>query len=126
MAERHLSEASLQEQAMPFISIQLQAVLGTYPVCLVSGRTHSPCASQEDLTNFINTQFERCSKRPGMALGFYADVVAPSLKFQDMLDQKTAYSVGETLRLAGAQVLDMEPDDLQLLVTHRRVIRMLT
>jgi hypothetical protein len=93
-----------------------QGMLG-YPVCLVSGQTRSPYASQEELNNFIDTQFERCGKRPEMALGFYADVVAPSLKFQDMLDQKTAYSVGETLRLAGSQVLDMEPDDLQLLVT---------
>jgi len=55
-------------------------------------------------------------KRPEMALGFYADVVAQSLKFQDLLDLKTAYSVGESLRLAGSLVLDMEPDDLQLLV----------
>lgn len=92
-----------------------QGSLG-YPVCLVSGQSRSPYASDAERDNFIETQLERCGKRPEMALGFYADIVAQSLKFQDLLDQKTAYSVGETLRLAGSLVLDMEADDLQLLV----------
>jgi hypothetical protein len=87
-----------------------------YPVCLVSGQSRSPYASQEELTNFIETQLERCGKRPEMALGFYADVVAQGLKFQDLANLKTAYSVGESLRLAGSLVLDMEPEDLQILV----------
>jgi hypothetical protein len=87
-----------------------------FPVCLVSGQSRSPYASQTELDNFRDTQRERCGKPPEMALGFYADVIAQSLKFQDLLDQTTAYSVGETLRLAGSRELDMEPDDLQLLV----------
>jgi Lhr-like helicase len=92
-----------------------QGVLG-YPVCLVSGQSRSPYASQAELDNFRDNQLERCGRQPEMALGFYADIVAHSLKFQDMADLTTAYSVGETLRLAGSLVLDMEPDDLQLLV----------
>jgi hypothetical protein len=92
-----------------------QGSLG-YPVCLVSGQSRSPYASQEELSNFIETQVERCGKQPEMALGFYADVIAQGLKFQDLADLKTAYSVGESLRLAGSLVLDMEPEDLQLLV----------
>jgi hypothetical protein len=92
-----------------------QGILG-YPVCLVSGQSRSPYASQEELNNFMENQLERCGTRPEMALGFYADVVAQGLKFQDLLDTTTAYSVGETLRLAGSLVLDMEPDDLLLLV----------
>lgn len=92
-----------------------QSSLG-YPVCLVSGQSRSPYASDAEKANFIETQLERCGKQPEMALGFYADVVAQCLKFQDLPDQRTAYSLGETLRLAGSLVLDMEPDDLQLLV----------
>lgn len=87
-----------------------------YPVCLVSGQSRSPYASEAELKNFQENQMERCGKPPEMALGFYADIVAHSLKFQDMADQTSAYSVGEALRLAGSLVLDMEPDDLQLLV----------
>jgi hypothetical protein len=92
-----------------------QGIFG-YPVCLVSGQSRSPYASQEELNNFRETQLERCGTAPEMALGLYADVVAHALKFQDMTDQASAYSVGESLRLGGALVLDMEPDDLQLLV----------
>ncbi|MES2438547.1 MAG: DEAD/DEAH box helicase [Verrucomicrobiota bacterium] len=92
-----------------------QGIFG-YPVCLVSGQSRSPYASQEELSNFRENQLERCGTAPEMALGLYADVVAHALKFQDMTDQVSAYSVGESLRLAGALVLDMEPDDLQLLV----------
>jgi hypothetical protein len=93
----------------------LQGILG-YPVCVVSGQSRSPYASQEELNNFIRNQTERCGTAPEMALGFYADVIAQGFKFQDLPDQKTAYSVGESLRLAGALLLDMEPDDLQILV----------
>jgi hypothetical protein len=92
-----------------------QGLLG-YPVCMVSGQSRSPYASQAELDNFRDGQLERCGKAPEMSLGFYADIVAHSLKFQDITDQALAYSVGEAIRLAGAQVLDMEPDDLQLLV----------
>lgn len=92
-----------------------QGKLG-YPVCLVSGQSRSPYASQAELENFRENQMERCGTAPEMALGFYADVIAHSLKFQDMADQKAAYSVGEALRLAGSRVLDMEPEDLQVLV----------
>lgn len=92
-----------------------QGSLG-YPVCLVSGQSRSPYASQEELNNFMENQLERCGTSPEMALGFYADVVAQGLRFQDLSDKKTAYSVGETLRLAGSLVLDMEPDDLLLLM----------
>ena len=75
-----------------------QGIFG-YPVCLVSGQSRSPYASQEELNNFRETQLERCGTAPEMALGLYADVVAHALKFQDMTDQASAYSVGESLRL---------------------------
>lgn len=92
-----------------------QGLLG-YPVCMVSGQSRSPYASQTELDNFRDTQLERCGKAPEMSLGFYADIVAHSIKFQDLADQSLAYSVGEAIRLASSTVLDMEPDDLQLLV----------
>ena len=92
-----------------------QGTLG-YPVCLVTGQSRSPYSSQEELRNFSDSQLERCGKRPEMALGFYADVVAQCSKLQDMPDQTAAYSIGEIIRLAGSRELDMEPDDLQLLV----------
>jgi hypothetical protein len=92
-----------------------QGQLG-YPVCMVSGQSRSPYSSQAELDNFRDNQLERCGTAPEMSLGFYADIVAHSLKFQDMPDQALAYSVGEAIRLAGSQILDMELDDLHLLV----------
>jgi hypothetical protein len=48
-------------------------------------------------------------------VAFYADIVADSLTIQDLPDLSVAYSVIEGLRLAGAQILEMEVEDLQVL-----------
>lgn len=87
-----------------------------YLVCLVSGQSRSPYASEAELDSFRKHQTERCGRPPEESLGFYADVVADCLKIQDLPDHRLAYSIGESLRLAGSLVLDMEPEDLQLLV----------
>lgn len=87
-----------------------------YPVCLISGQSRSPYASQAEIDNFRETHIERYGKSPEMSLCFFADVVAESIKIHNFDDQQAAYSVGEALRLAGALTLDMEPEDLQLLV----------
>lgn len=85
-----------------------------YPVCLVSGISRSPLASQTELDNFREHQRDRHKKDP-QNVAFYADVVADALSFQDLPNLQVAYSVVEGLRLASAQVLEMEIEDLQIL-----------
>ena len=85
-----------------------------YPLCLVSGISRSPLASPTELENFREHQRERHKKDP-QNVAFYADIVADSLSFQDLPNLGSAYSVVEGIRLAAAQILEMEIEDLQIL-----------
>ncbi|MCC6356514.1 MAG: DUF1998 domain-containing protein, partial [Verrucomicrobiae bacterium] len=85
-----------------------------YPVCTVTGQSRSPFASGAEMENFRDSHRERYGREPGN-VGFYADVVADALLLRDCADAATAYSVAETLRLAAAELLDMEVEDLQVL-----------
>jgi hypothetical protein len=86
-----------------------------YPVCDICGYSVSPLSSQLQITQFRSSHEERCGKKPEN-IGFYADVVADSLRLHDLPDSTVAYSVLESLRMAASQVLDMHIEDLQLLV----------
>lgn len=86
-----------------------------YPVCMVCGQSMSPFSSAEALRKFREAHQERCG-RALTNVGFYADVVADALVLTGLADQKSAYSLLETLRIAGTQVLDMHMEDLQVLV----------
>ena len=85
-----------------------------FPVCLVSGSSRSPLASDTELENFREHHRERYNKEP-QNVAFYADVVADSLCLQDLPNLGVAYSVVEALRLAAAEILEMEVEDLQVL-----------
>jgi SOS-response transcriptional repressor LexA len=86
-----------------------------YPVCTVCGQSISPLSSDIQHEHFNKNHEERCGRKV-MPIGFYADVVADALTLPSCTDQKTAYSVLETLRMAAVQVLDMTMEDLQVLV----------
>jgi len=88
-----------------------------YPVCLVSGNSRSPYASQAELDNFRENQVKYCGQPPEEHLGFYADAVCDSLKLQELPSRNHAYTAGECLRIAATAILEMELDDIQLLVT---------
>lgn len=85
-----------------------------YPVCRVCGQSRSPFASEAELENFHEDHIERCG-REVENIGFYADIVADCLVLKACADRTEAYSLAESLRLAASHVLDMEPEDLQLL-----------
>ncbi len=86
-----------------------------YPVCIVCGQSMSPLASDRQWDQFEKDHHQRCGRKP-VPVGFYADVVADVLSLPACVDQKTAYSVLEALRMAATQVLDMHMEDLQVLV----------
>ena len=85
-----------------------------YPLCLVCGQSRSPLASQADREQFAADHRERCG-RPVEAAGFFADVVADSIRLEDCENREEAYSVAEALRKGAAEILEMELDDLQVL-----------
>jgi hypothetical protein len=92
-------------------------VLG-YPVCRVCGQSRSPLASQADLARFATDHLNRCRK-PVENVGFFADVISDAIALNDCPDREEAYSVMESLRLGAAEVLEMEPEDLQVLVVGK-------
>ncbi len=85
-----------------------------YPLCLVSGISRSPLASQTELDDFRAHQLEKHKKEP-QNVAFFADIVADALTLHDLPNLPVAYSVIEGLRLAAAQILEMEVEDLQVL-----------
>ncbi|HHV61974.1 MAG TPA: DEAD/DEAH box helicase [Firmicutes bacterium] len=86
-----------------------------YPLCLVSGQSRSPLASDRELEEFSNNQQERYGQ-PVEPVGFFADIIADALCLPGLPDRKEAYSVLEALRTGMSHVLEMERDDLEILV----------
>jgi hypothetical protein len=86
-----------------------------YPVCVNCGQSLSPLSSAKQKQQFQESHHERCGA-PAERIGFFADVVADALTLQACPDQRTAYSLLETLRMAAAEVLDMTIEDLQILI----------
>jgi ATP-dependent helicase YprA (DUF1998 family)/SOS-response transcriptional repressor LexA len=85
-----------------------------YPVCIVCGATRSPYASPKEHHDFTDWHVKHCGRRP-LWLALTANVVADAMHVQDLDDQGDAANLGEALRLGASQVLEMEPDDLQIL-----------
>jgi len=85
-----------------------------YPVCIVCGATRSPYASPREHQDFTDWHLKHCGRRP-LWLALTANVVADALHVHDLDDQGDAANLGEALRLGASQVLEMEPDDLQIL-----------
>ncbi len=85
-----------------------------YPVCIVCGATRSPYASPKEHQDFTDWHLKHCGRRP-LWLALTANVVADALHVHDLDDQGDAANLGEALRLGASQVLEMEPEDLQIL-----------
>jgi ATP-dependent helicase YprA (DUF1998 family) len=85
-----------------------------YPVCIVCGATRSPYASPKEHQDFGDWHLKHCGRRPQW-LALTANVIADALHVHDLDDQGDAANLGEALRLGASQVLEMEPDDLQIL-----------
>lgn len=86
-----------------------------YPVCLVCGASRSALSSNKELMSFSELHAERCGQ-PTQNIAFHAEVIADALVMQDCASKEVAYSLMEAIRLGAAEVLDMEPSDLQVQV----------
>jgi len=89
-----------------------------FPVCVVCGATRSPYASPRELQDFRDWHTETCGRRPDR-LALTATVIADTLQIQALDEVADAANLGEALRLGASQVLDMEPEDLQILPVPR-------
>jgi len=84
-------------------------------ICTVCGAAQTPYTVDKRIEQFVKIHLERCGKAPlWIALTVQADV--DLLQFHDMTSVAAAVNIGESLRTAAAQLLDMGPDDLQILI----------
>ena len=85
-----------------------------YPICLTNGMTLSPFSEEEDLKNW-DKKNESKEFSASERIGFFADSSVDVLLFENLKDEKEAFSIAEAIRLAASTILEMELEDLQLL-----------
>ncbi|WP_419555813.1 DEAD/DEAH box helicase [Planctellipticum variicoloris] len=87
-------------------------------ICPVCGAAKTPYAVQAEITHFLKIHKERCGRDVArMALSSQANV--DMLQFHSVADESDGINIGEALRTGAARLLDMGPDDLQLLIVQK-------
>ena len=86
-----------------------------YPICAVCGATRSPYASDKEIEVFRKYHKKSCGMEPGR-LALTADTKVDGIHFKDFPDVADAVNFAEALRVGANHVLEMDPDDLQILV----------
>ena len=87
-------------------------------ICSICGAAKTPYAVEQETAQFLQLHKERCGKEPvPLALSTRAEV--DLLQFHTLDSEARAVNIGEAIRTAAARLLDMGPDDLQLLTVQR-------
>ena len=87
-------------------------------ICSVCGAAKTPYAVPTEITQFLKIHKERCGKDvTRLALSAQADV--DMLQFHAVANEADGINIGEALRTAATRLLDMGPDDLQLLLVRK-------
>jgi ATP-dependent helicase YprA (DUF1998 family) len=94
-----------------------QGELGHW-ICSVCGASKTPYAVPAEIAQFMKIHKERCGRDVArLALTVQADV--DLLQFHAVKNESDGINIGEALRTAAARLLDMGPDDLQLLIVEK-------
>ncbi|MCY2995079.1 MAG: DEAD/DEAH box helicase [Planctomycetota bacterium] len=94
-----------------------QGELGHW-ICSVCGAAKTPYAVPDELRQFSKIHRERCGKDVGrLALAVQAEV--DLLQFHAIAGEADGVNIGEALRTAATRLLDMGPEDLQLLIVQK-------
>jgi hypothetical protein len=87
-------------------------------ICSVCGAAKTPYAVPAEITHFLKIHKERCGRDVArLALTVQAEV--DMLQFHSVADETDGINIGEALRTAATRLLDMGPDDLQLLIVQK-------
>jgi ATP-dependent helicase YprA (DUF1998 family) len=87
-------------------------------ICSVCGAAKTPYAVPQETAQFLQLHKERCGNEPvPLVLATRAEV--DLLQFHGLDGEAKAVNIGEAIRTAAARLLDMGPDDLQLLTVQR-------
>ena len=89
-----------------------------YWICSVCGAAKTPYAVPAEITRFLEIHKERCGRDVSrLALSVQAEV--DMLQFHSVADETDGINIGEALRTGATRLLDMGPDDLQLLIVQK-------
>lgn len=87
-------------------------------ICSVCGAAKTPYAVPAEVAQFLKIHKERCGKDVArLALAVQAEV--DMLQFHGVAGEAEGINIGEALRMAAARLLDMGPEDLQLLIVQK-------
>ncbi len=87
-------------------------------ICSVCGAAKTPYAVPAELAQFMKIHKERCGRDVArLALTVQADV--DLLQFHAVKNEADGINIGEALRTAATRLLDMGPNDLQLLIVEK-------
>jgi len=87
-------------------------------ICSVCGAAKTPYAVPSELAQFLKIHKERCGREvTRLALSVQADV--DMIQFHSVANEAEGINIGEALRTGAARLLDMGPDDLQLLIVQK-------
>jgi ATP-dependent helicase YprA (DUF1998 family) len=86
-----------------------------YPICLVCGASRSPYQSETEIERFHEIHEKICGKKPGN-FAITADVQLDGVLFKGFDSPGDAVNLAEALRIGSNQVLEMDPDDMQILI----------
>jgi hypothetical protein len=87
-------------------------------ICQVCGAAKTPYAVPAELAQFLKIHKERCDRDVSrLALSVQAEV--DMLQFHAVTDEAEGINIGEALRTAATRLLDMGPEDLQLLIVQK-------
>ncbi len=94
-----------------------QGELGHW-ICSVCGAAKTPYAVPAEITHFLEIHKERCGRDVSrLALSVQTEV--DMLQFHAVADETDGINIGEALRTGATRLLDMGPDDLQLLIVQK-------
>jgi len=94
-----------------------QGELGHW-ICSVCGAAKTPYAVPAEIANFLKIHKERCGRDVArLAMSIQAEV--DMLQFHSVADEAEGINIGEALRTGATRLLDMGPDDLQLLIIQK-------
>ena len=94
-----------------------QGELGHW-ICSVCGAAKTPYAVPAEIAQFMKIHKERCGRDVArLALTVQAEV--DLLQFHAVRNEAEGINIGEALRTAATRLLDMGPDDLQLLIVEK-------
>jgi hypothetical protein len=95
--------------------VKVQDEQNGYPICTVCGATRSPFASNIEIENFKKYHEKSCGREPGW-YAISSDATVDGILLKNLTSYAHSVNLAEALRMGANQVLEMNPEDLQILV----------